>query len=239
MLIIPAIEIYEGKCVALNKGNFDNRVVFPQSPADLAKSFSNEGFSYLHVVDLEGAQRGQVKNWQAIESILAVPGVKAEVGGGVRSKDEIQRLLEVGAKRVILGSIAVTLPGLVKKWIYEIGASRIALAVDVRNGKISHSGWLEEAEQSPTMFMLEMKNGGVSSYICTDINSENLFQGPNIELYRELRPFFPDVELVASGGITCLDDVEKLNGVKLSGVIVGRALLENRIQARELMRFVG
>lgn len=239
MLIIPAIEIYEGKCVVLNNGNFSDRVTFPQSPADMAKSFSNEGFSFLHVVDLEGAQRGQVKNWESIESVLAVPGVKAEVGGGVRSKDEIQRLLEIGAKRAVLGSIAVTLPGLVKKWIYEIGASRISIAVDVRNGKISHGGWLEEAEQSPTMFMMELKNSGVSSFVCTDINAENSFQGPNVGLYRELRPFFPNVELIASGGITSVDDVENLHGVKISGVIIGRALLESKIKLKDLLRFAG
>lgn len=239
MRIIPAIEIYEGKCVVLNNGSFADRTVFPVIPADLAKSFADDGFPFLHLVDLEGAQRGQVKNWEAIGSILAVPGVKAQVGGGVRSKDEIQRILEMGAKRAILGSIAVTLPGLVKKWIYEIGASRISIAVDVRNGKISHSGWQEEAEQSPTMFMMELKNSGVLSFVCTDINAENSFQGPNVGFYRELRPFFPGVELIGSGGITSVDDVQKLDEVKVSGVIIGRALLENRIKLKELLRFAG
>ncbi|HLF19709.1 MAG TPA: 1-(5-phosphoribosyl)-5-[(5-phosphoribosylamino)methylideneamino] imidazole-4-carboxamide isomerase, partial [Bacteroidota bacterium] len=226
MLIIPSIEIYNGKCVHLRAGNFNDRVEYPYSPVEAARSFLKSGFSFLHIVDLEGAQFGQVKNWSTIESLLAIDGLQLEVGGGVRSKEEIERLLQMGARRTILGSIAVTLPSLVRKWIHEIGSKRIVVAVDVRNGKIAHSGWLEELEQSPTMFMMELKNSGASSFIYTDINRENSNEGPNLDLYKELRSFFKDVELIASGGISSMKDLEAVAKTSVSGVIIGKALHE-------------
>lgn len=237
MLIIPSIEIYNGKCVHLRVGNFNDRVEYSRSPVEAAGSFLKSGFTFLHVVDLEGAQFGQVKNWSAIESLLAIDGLKLEVGGGVRSKEEIERLLQMGARRIILGSIAVTLPSLVKKWIHEIGSKRIVIAVDVRNEKIAHSGWLEELEQSPTMFMMELKNDGATSFIYTDINREDSDEGPNLNLYKELRSFFKDVELIASGGIFSMKDLEALAEASVSGVILGKALHEKTIRIEDLKSF--
>ena len=239
MQIIPSIEIYKGKCVHLRAGDFNARTEYSWSPVEAAKTFGSSGFPFLHIVDLEGAQYGQVKNWSTIEALLALDGLKLEIGGGVRSKDEIERLLQMGARRTILGSIAVTLPSLVKKWIHEIGSRRISIAVDVRNGKIVHSGWLEEIEQSPTMFMMELKNGGATSFIYTDIARENSNDGPNLELYKELRSFFKDVELVASGGVSSLQHLESLSAAGVSGVVLGRALHEKTIRMSELKSFIG
>ncbi|MBI4427914.1 MAG: 1-(5-phosphoribosyl)-5-[(5-phosphoribosylamino)methylideneamino] imidazole-4-carboxamide isomerase [Ignavibacteriales bacterium] len=239
MQIIPSIEIYNGKCVHLRGGDFNDRTEYPRSPLDAAKSFAGAGLSFLHIVDLEGAQYGQVKNWNTIEALLAVENVKLEIGGGVRSKEEIERLLQMGANRVVLGSIAVTLPSLVKKWIHEIGSRRIAVAVDVRNGKIVHSGWLEEIEQSPTMFMMELKNAGANSFEYTDIVRERANDGPNLELYKELRSFFKGVELVASGGVSTIRHVNALAKEGVSGVILGKALHEGTLQLGELKSFVG
>ncbi|MBI3006128.1 MAG: 1-(5-phosphoribosyl)-5-[(5-phosphoribosylamino)methylideneamino] imidazole-4-carboxamide isomerase [Ignavibacteriales bacterium] len=239
MQIIPSIEIYNDKCVHLRAGNFSDRLEYPMSPVDAAKNFAGHGFSFLHVVDLEGAQYGQVKNWATIEALLTVDGLKLEIGGGVRSKEEIERLLEMGARRAVLGSIAVTLPSLVKKWIHDIGSQRIAVAVDVRNGKIVHSGWLEEIEQSPTMFMMELKNAGAQCFEYTDVTRENSNDGPNIELYKELRTFFKDVELIASGGVSTVQHIEALAAAGVSGVILGNVLYDGMLRVDELKPFVG
>ncbi len=238
MLIIPSIEIYGGKCVRLRSSDFNDRVEYPRSPVEAAKEFAASGFSFLHIVDLEGAQYGQVKNWSTIEALLAVENLRLEVGGGVRSKEEIEKLLEMGVRRAVLGSIAVTLPSLVKRWIREIGSRRICVAVDVRKGKIVHSGWLEEIEQSPTMFMMELKNGGASSFEYTDVAREGSNDGPNLDLYKEIRSFFEDVELIASGGVTSIQHLETLAATGVSGVIVGRPLHEGAILPSDLKSFV-
>jgi phosphoribosylformimino-5-aminoimidazole carboxamide ribotide isomerase len=238
MLIIPSIEIYDGKCVRLIDGSFSNRRVYLNSPVELASLYVEYGFPLLHIVDLEGAQFGQVKNWKTLESILAIEGANIQFGGGVRSKEEIEKLLHMGIRRAVLGSIAVTLPSLVKRWIAEIGAKRIVIAVDVRNGKIAHSGWLEEIEQSPTVFMMELKSNGASSFIYTDINREAAHDGPNLDLYTELRSFFKDVDLIASGGVRNIKDVQALKESGVSGIIIGRALLEKTIHPNELRPFL-
>ncbi|HEY4612418.1 MAG TPA: 1-(5-phosphoribosyl)-5-[(5-phosphoribosylamino)methylideneamino]imidazole-4-carboxamide isomerase [Bacteroidota bacterium] len=234
MLIIPAIDIYHGKCVRLRQGNFDEQTVYSDSPADVAKSFLDAGLSFFHIVDLDGAKQGQVTNWESLETILSLPGVKAQVGGGVRSKEDMNRLLELGAQRVVVGSIAATLPSLVKKWIQDIGARRIAIALDIHGGKIAHSGWLEESEYSPNTFLFDMVNAKATTFICTDIDRDGMMEGPNIDLYKEIRKFFSSIELIASGGVSSLQDIHALAEVGISGVVVGKALYEGRLDLKEL-----
>ncbi|HXG39217.1 MAG TPA: 1-(5-phosphoribosyl)-5-[(5-phosphoribosylamino)methylideneamino]imidazole-4-carboxamide isomerase [Bacteroidota bacterium] len=238
MLIIPAIDIYQGKCVRLRQGQFRDQTVYSESPVDVARSFRDAGFNYLHIVDLDGAKQGQVTNWKSLEQILALPGLKAEVGGGVRSNGDMQKLLQIGADRVVVGSIAVTLPSLVKKWIQDVGSRRIAIALDVQKGTIAHSGWQEQAEYSPNTFLLDMVNAGATTFICTDIDRDGMLEGPNIDLYKEIRQFFSSIELIASGGVSSLQDIEMLTKAGVSGVVVGKALYEGKIELTALQQFI-
>lgn len=238
MLIIPAIDIYQGKCVRLRQGRFRDQTVYSESPVDVARSFRDAGFNYLHIVDLDGAKQGQVTNWKSLEQILALPGLKAEVGGGVRSNGDLQKLLQMGADRVVVGSIAVTLTSLVKKWIQDVGSRRIAIALDVQKGTIAHSGWQEQAEYSPNTFLLDMVNAGATTFICTDIDRDGMLEGPNIDLYKEIRQFFSSIELIASGGVSSLQDIEMLAKAGVSGVVVGKALYEGKIELTALQQFI-
>lgn len=238
MLIIPAIDIYQGKCVRLRQGRFRDQTVYSESPVDVARSFRDAGFNYLHIVDLDGAKQGQVTNWKSLEQILALPGLKAEVGGGVRSNGDLQKLLQMGVDRVVVGSIAVTLTSLVKKWIQDVGSRRIAIALDVQKGTIAHSGWQEQAEYSPNTFLLDMVNAGATTFICTDIDRDGMLEGPNIDLYKEIRQFFSSIELIASGGVSSLQDIEMLAKAGVSGVVVGKALYEGKIELTALQQFI-
>ncbi|HEX9829045.1 MAG TPA: 1-(5-phosphoribosyl)-5-[(5-phosphoribosylamino)methylideneamino]imidazole-4-carboxamide isomerase [Bacteroidota bacterium] len=239
MIIIPAIDIYKGKCVSLRQGHFDEQTVYSDSPADVAKSFLDSGCTHLHIVDLDGAKNGAVTNWDLLEKILSMKGVKAQVGGGVRSKEDMNKLLELGAQRVIVGSIAVTLPSLVKKWIQDIGPGRLAIALDIHAGKIAHSGWLAESEYSPNTFLYDMIHAKASTFICTDVDRDGMMEGPNIELYKEILSFFKNIELIASGGVSSVDDIRALADVGVSGVVVGKALYEGKITLKELSGIVG
>lgn len=238
MLIIPAIDIYQGKCVRLRRGQFSERTVYSESPVDVAQSFRDAGFNYLHIVDLDGAKQGQVTNWKSLEQILALPSLKAEVGGGVRSNDDMQKLLQMGADRVVIGSLAVTLPSLMKKWIQDVGPRRIAIALDILKGKIAHSGWQEQAEYSPNTFLLDMVNAGATTFICTDIGRDGMLEGPNIDLYKKIRQFFGPIELIASGGVSSLQDIEALARAGVSGIVVGKALYEGKIELTALQQFL-
>lgn len=237
MQIIPAIDIFQGKCVFLTQGKLTEQTVCSDSPADVAKSFVDAGFPFLHIVDLDGAKSGQVTNWDSIQAILSLPGVKAEVGGGVRSKEEMHRLLQLGAQRVIVGSIAVTLPSLVKKWIQDIGARRLAIALDIHHGKIAHSGWMEASEYSPNTFLFDMINAKATTFICTDVERDGMLEGPNLDLYKEIRQFFKTIELVACGGVASLEDVRALAELGVNGVIVGKAIYERKLKLEELREF--
>ncbi len=237
MKIIPAIDIYQGKCVFLKQGKFSEQTVYSDSPTDVAKSFVEAGFPSLHIVDLDGAKNGQVTNWKSIEEILAVPGIRAEIGGGVRSKEEMEKLLGLGAHRVIVGSIAVTLPSLVKKWIQDIGPRRLAIALDINKGKIAHSGWLAESEYSPNTFLLDMINAKATTFICTDVERDGMMEGPNLDLYKEIRQFFKTIDLVACGGVSSVEDIRALAELNVNGVIVGKAISEGKLKLSELQKF--
>jgi phosphoribosylformimino-5-aminoimidazole carboxamide ribotide isomerase len=238
MLIIPAIDIYQGKCVRLNRGQFGTQTVYSDSSVRVAQSFREAGFSFLHIIDLDGAERGQVTNWDSLEKILAVSGVQAEVGGGVRSKQEVSRLLQLGAHRVILGSVAVSSPSRVKEWIATFGADRIAIALDIRNGNIAYGGWVEQSKDAPTKMLSDMTNAGARTVICTDIERDGMLQGPNVNLYKEIRSRFQTVELLASGGIASTRDIQALATIGVSGAIVGKAIYEGRVTLEELRAFM-
>ncbi|MBI3789104.1 MAG: 1-(5-phosphoribosyl)-5-[(5-phosphoribosylamino)methylideneamino]imidazole-4-carboxamide isomerase [Ignavibacteriales bacterium] len=233
MLIIPAIDIYNGKCVRLRQGDYDTQKVYADSPADAATTFCDAGLHSLHIVDLEGAKMGAIKNWKAIESILSVKGVEAQIGGGIRRKEDVQRLLQLGAKRVVIGSLAIESPWQIKTWTMEFGPARIAIAIDIKGEMIAYRGWLARSGKSPASLINEMREFGVRTFICTDIEQDGMLKGPNVTLYKILNLSFPEIELIASGGVSCGDDIKALRDT-CSAVIVGKAFYERRITLDEL-----
>jgi phosphoribosylformimino-5-aminoimidazole carboxamide ribotide isomerase len=237
MQVFPSINIQQGKVVRLRGGDFKQAVVYAESPVEAARRYVDAGLKRIHVTDLDGAKIGIVKNWKSIEGLLEIKGIKVIVGGGVRSREDIDRLLELGVERVILGSIALTLPNLVKSWIQSVGAKRIAIAVDVKNGKLAVGGWMEEFEKSPNLFLMEMSGFGVKTFVCTDVQREGSLEGPNLEWYGELRKFFKEADLVASGGIRSITDLKALAALGVNGAVIGKALYEGSIKLEELQKF--
>jgi phosphoribosylformimino-5-aminoimidazole carboxamide ribotide isomerase len=239
MLIIPAIDIYDGKCVRLRQGDYEQKTVYAAAPAEVAHQFADAGFRFLHVVDLQGAKEKKVVNWDSIASILAVPGIQAEIGGGIRTTDDIQRLIDIGSSRVVIGSVAAKSPELVEYWIQQFTADRIVVGMDVKNGSVAISGWLEDTHLEPMHFVLDLVRRGVKIFICTDISRDGMLGGVNIEFFRNLQSAFPQLSIIASGGISTIGDIQVLKKSELTGVIVGKALYEGMLSIAELAAMNG
>ena len=236
MLIYPAIDIFQGKCVRLRQGDYASQKIYSDSPADVARSFVESGLSHLHIVDLEGAKQGRIVNQKAIEAILRVPGVQAHVGGGIRSRSDISYLFIAGATRVVVGSVAVTSPHIVQEWLREFRSERFVIAVDVRKGSVAHSGWLAQANLTPATFIDSMAQYGASYFLCTDIDKDGMLQGPNTELYATLSEEFPTFHFIASGGISRMNDIESLEKAGCWGAVVGKAIYEGHLNPSALSR---
>lgn len=236
MLIIPAIDIYDGKCVRLRQGDYEQKTVYAATPTEVAQQFADAGFQFLHVVDLQGAKEKKVVNWDSISSILAVPGLQVEIGGGIRTTEDIQRLISSGVSRVVIGSVAAKSPELVEYWVRQFGDQRIVVGMDVKNGSVAISGWLEDSRLEPANFVLDLERRGVKIFICTDISRDGMLGGVNVEFFRNLKSAFPQVTIIASGGISTLADIRELQQSELAGVIVGKAIYEGRISIEELAK---
>ena len=239
MLIIPAIDIIDGKCVRLRQGDYDQKTVYVASPVEVAKQFADAGFTFLHIVDLQGAKEKRIVNWDSIASIIAVPGLQVEVGGGIRTTDDIKKLIEIGVSRVVIGSVAAKSPELVEYWIKQFGAEKIVIGMDVKNNSVAISGWLEDSHRAPMGFVLDLARCGAKIFICTDISRDGMLGGVNIDFYQNLKSAFPDQSIIASGGISTLEDVQVLMKAELTGVIVGKAIYENRLPIEELAKLNG
>jgi phosphoribosylformimino-5-aminoimidazole carboxamide ribotide isomerase len=237
MLIYPAIDIYQGNCVRLRQGDFASQNVYSDSPSTIAQSFRDAGLTSLHVVDLEGAKEGHIVNWEALDSILEIGSLRVQVGGGIRTHHDICRLFDAGAARVVIGSLAVESPHIVEDWIREFGTERFVIAVDVRDGAVAHKGWLERARLTPSTFVDTMSRADATSFLCTDINLDGMLGGPNLELYRSLVTEFPTIQLIASGGVSQMTDIENLAGVGCYAAVVGKALYEGKVTTDQLSRF--
>jgi phosphoribosylformimino-5-aminoimidazole carboxamide ribotide isomerase len=237
MLIYPAIDIYQGNCVRLRQGNFASQNVYSDSPSTVAQSFRDADLTSLHVVDLEGAKAGHIVNWDALDSILKIGSLQVQVGGGIRTRDDICRLFEAGAARVVIGSLAVEAPHIVEDWIHEFDDERFVIAVDVRDGVVAHKGWLERAQLTPSSFLEAMTRAGAANFLCTDVNLDGMLAGPNLELYQSLLAEFPSIHLIASGGVSQIADIENLTRIGCHAVVVGRALYEGRITTDQLSHF--
>lgn len=236
MLIYPAIDIYEGKCVRLRQGDYAEQKIYSETPSDIARSFLDSGLDHLHIVDLEGAKAGKIINRKAIEAILRIPGIHAHVGGGVRARTDISYLFIAGAARVVVGSVAVKTPHIVQEWLREFRSERFVIAVDVRRGSVAHSGWLEQANLTPSTFIGSMAHFGVSHFLCTDIDRDGMLEGPNPVLYATLKEEFPALNFIASGGVSTLRDIENVKAAGCSGAVIGKAIYEGMLKPSDLAR---
>ncbi|HEY9046871.1 MAG TPA: 1-(5-phosphoribosyl)-5-[(5-phosphoribosylamino)methylideneamino]imidazole-4-carboxamide isomerase [Ohtaekwangia sp.] len=235
MRIIPAIDIIDGKCVRLTQGDYAQKKIYNENPLDVAKSFEDQGLRSLHLVDLDGAKAGKVINWKVVESITTNTSLAVDFGGGIKTDDEIKRLFDYGVKQVNLGSIAVKEPQKVIQWIDEFGADTIILSADVKNGKIAISGWQENSSLGITTFLRDYVQHGIEYVTCTDISTDGMLTGPNLELYKTLLLSFPQLHLIASGGVSNLGDLQELKRIGVDGVIVGKAIYEGRVKLEELV----
>jgi phosphoribosylformimino-5-aminoimidazole carboxamide ribotide isomerase len=238
MLILPAIDIYEGKCVRLRQGLFDESTVYSDSPKAVAEEFARKGLRHFHVIDLEGARHGAIKNWDSIAAILSVVGAKVQIGGGVRTEADLKRLLDLGVWRVVIGSIAVQSPSIVEEWLKKFPVERIAIAVDVKETKLAYRGWMSKANLSPVNFVNKMRMMGARTFICTDVSRDGMLIGANIGLCRNLLAETGNIELIASGGISSLENIHALAEANVNGVVVGKALYEGKISVSDLTKFL-
>ncbi len=235
MQIIPAIDIFRNQCVRLTQGSFAHRTDYGILPADVARRFLEEGARYLHVVDLEGAKEGRVINWKAIEEIADLASGRMQVGGGIRTDAEVQRLFACGINRIVLGSVALQQADLLERWIAEYGAQRICVALDINDGKIAYAGWQATGEQTIQNAATRLLGQGIRTFLSTDIARDGRMAGPNVALYRSLLQEYPQAEWIASGGVRSRDDIEALRGTGVSGVIIGKALYEGALTLRDMM----
>lgn len=237
MEIIPAIDIIGGKCVRLTKGDYSQVTEYSDDPVAVAQDFEKAGIRRLHVVDLDGAKARHVVNLETLRKIAENTTLNIDFGGGVKSREDLERVLEAGAKQVTAGSIAVSNRDEVKNWIDEFGPEKIILGADVLDEKVMISGWQESSGEDLFDFLKFYSGLGVRYVICTDISKDGVLQGPSFELYQKIRTRFPEVLLIASGGVSSKEDLEKLKAMDLYGVIVGKAFYEGRLTLEELNNY--
>lgn len=236
--IIPAIDLIEGKCVRLRQGSFTEKTVYPRDPVDMAMWFMDNGFRRLHMVDLDGAGQGRMQNLHILEKIASKTSLVIDYGGGIKTMKDAKTVLEYGAAMVCTGSIAVTDPEEFMRVLEGIGNDRLILASDIKNGTIAVSGWKEESGINPGDFLKENVSRGVRTIMCTDVSRDGMFTGPAFDLYRRLKKDLPGTFIIASGGVSSEGDIEKLNEMGISGVVVGKAFYENRIGIKELKKYL-
>jgi len=237
MIILPAIDLYEGKAVRLLKGDYNKMTVYDNNPSNIAKKFENSGARYIHLVDLEGAKTGETLNIDVVRDIVKSTSLSAEIGGGIRSFDTIEKYLSIGVKRVILGTAAVTEEGFVKKAVSEYGA-RIVVGADIKDGLVAIKGWLEKSSLSCDEFCLKMQNDGVKTIIVTDISKDGAMQGTNHELYNHLSKEFR-LNIIASGGVSSLNDIKRLKDDGITGAIIGKAYYTGAVSIDDAVLIAG
>jgi phosphoribosylformimino-5-aminoimidazole carboxamide ribotide isomerase len=232
--LIPAIDIIDGKCVRLTKGDYNQKTVYNDSPTDVARQFEDMGFKRLHVVDLDGAKSKHIVNDHVLKAITDATNLKVDFGGGLKTDDDLKKAFEAGASMVTIGSIAVTKPELFLSWLEEHGADKLILGADVRNGKISINGWKEDSAEELLPFLKQYVDHGVKNVLCTEISKDGTLQGPAIELYRQIMDAYPTLHLIASGGVGCTNDIHNLNDSGIPAVVFGKAFYEGKINIEEL-----
>ena len=232
--LIPAIDIINGQCVRLTKGDYDQKTVYHESPAEVAREFEQLGFQRLHVVDLDGAKSKHIVNSEVLRHITTKSRLTVDFGGGIKTDDDIEKAFEAGASMVTVGSIAVTQPDLFLGWLDKYGTDRMILGADVRNGKISINGWKEDSTEDLLPFLKKYIDHGVKTVLCTEISKDGTLQGPAIELYKQVMAEYPQLHLIASGGVSSIDDIKALDAAGIPAVVFGKAIYEGKINLKEL-----
>ena len=237
MQIIPAIDIIDGKCVRLTEGDYAQKTIYNENPLEVAKAFEAVGIQRLHLVDLDGAKAGAVKNWKVLESIAVNTKLVIDFGGGIKTDNDVAHVFERGASLATIGSIAVANPTLFLSWVNRYGAEKFFLGADVKDNLIAVNGWMQISTITIESFLTDYLAHGITNIFCTDVSKDGRLEGPSIKLYQSLIQLFPNLKLVASGGVSSLQDLEALDAIGCAGAIVGKAIYENRISLASLQHF--
>lgn len=232
--LIPAIDLIGGKCVRLTKGDYDTQKVYNEDPVAVAREFEEYGFKRLHVVDLDGARSKHVVNHKVLERMAQATNLVIDFGGGIKTDEDIRIATESGAQMVTVGSVAVTRPDLFLEWLQQLGSERIILGADVKNGRISINGWKEDSSDELIPFLDKYIQKGVQKVLCTEISKDGTLQGPATTLYREIMTQFPQCHLIASGGVSSMNDLKELDQAGIPAVVFGKAIYEGRIALKDL-----
>ena len=236
--IIPAIDIIDGQCVRLSKGDYDTKKVYNENPGSIARIYADHGVKRLHCVDLDGAKVKYIVNEKAISSICSVKELSVDLGGGIQSDSDIEKAFALGAKQITAGSIAAREPQKVNEWLQKYGADKIILGADFKYGKIAVSGWEESTGYDLMSFLDDYVSRGIKTVISTDISKDGMLEGSAVKIYERIKEKFPSLELIASGGVACMDDIKELEDLGIDAVIVGKAIYENRISLKEIEEFI-
>ena len=232
--LIPAIDIINGQCVRLTKGDYDQKTVYGK-PLDMALEFERIGYQRLHVVDLDGAKSKHIVNDDVLKAITSETSLTVDFGGGIKTDEDLEKAFAAGASMVTVGSIAVTKPDLFMGWLEKYGAERMILGADVRHGKISINGWKEDSTEDLLPFLRKYIDAGVRNVLCTEISKDGTLSGPAIDLYKEMMDAYPELHLIASGGVSSIDDIKALDAAGIPAVVFGKAIYEGKVDLRELV----
>ncbi|WP_111708586.1 1-(5-phosphoribosyl)-5-[(5-phosphoribosylamino)methylideneamino]imidazole-4-carboxamide isomerase [Lutibacter citreus] len=238
MRIIPAIDIINGRCVRLSKGDYATEKVYNENPLEVAKMFQDHGVKHLHLVDLDGAKASHIVNYKVLETIASNTDLSIDFGGGLKSDEDLKIAFESGANQITGGSIAVKNPDIFKSWLQRFGADKIILGADANNEKVAVGGWLEESDKELVPFIQNYEKEGVSYVICTDISKDGMLQGPSFDLYQKILNETNNIKLIASGGISTYDELPRLAEMGCEGTIVGKAIYEHKISMKQIESFI-
>lgn len=236
--LVPAIDMIEGKCVRLTQGDYDTQKIYNESPLEVAKQFQDAGVTRLHMVDLDGAKAGHIVNYRMLEKVASHTDLSIDFGGGLKSDDDLHIAFDCGAQMVTGGSIAVKNPDLFLSWITRYGSERIILGADAKEKKIAINGWKEGTAIDLIPFIKDYQSKGISKVICTDIARDGMLQGPAVKLYQEMQQEMPGLYVIASGGVSSMGDIERLEEANIPAVIFGKAIYEGRISLKEIETFI-
>lgn len=236
--IIPAIDMIDGKCVRLSQGDYNLKKVYNENPVEVAKAFEANGIRRLHVVDLDGATSHHVVNYRTLDKIASSTSLIIDFGGGIKSDEDLVIAFDNGAQMVNVGSVAVKAPSLLEKWLNQYGTERIILGADVKDGLIAINGWKENSNLKLDDFLTDYINRGISKVLCTDISRDGMLEGPATELYKDIMEAHPELHLIASGGVSSIDDIYRLEEAGIPAVVFGKAIYEGRITLKDLIRFI-
>ena len=234
MEIIPAIDIIDGKCVRLTQGDYEQKTIYNENPLEVAKAFEGAGLKRLHLVDLDGAKEGTVKNWVVLQQIAASTTLSIDFGGGIKQDKDLKIVFESGAAYATIGSLAVKQRDVFVSWLNEYGADKFLLGADVKSEKIAVAGWLETTDIDIFDFLNDYVEHGIQQVFCTDVSKDGKLEGPSLDLYKKVIEQFPSLWFIASGGVSSMDDLYELKSIGCAGAIIGKAIYEGRIQLKDL-----